>query len=143
MPEDLGVLAGDRGAQVGEHTGRQAELAGQGVEMPGARAGSGADHELVSALGVDELLDDREHRRPAAVDDALPAVFRTFASGRIANSSAPSLACISSMSVRERLMTATAARPGLTGLSSVDLLAGRVRRDVNDDPVSRFLGGAA
>ncbi len=73
VAEHLGVLPGDGGADVGEHAGRQPEPGGHRVHVPRPRATAGADQQLVLRLGLRQLLDDRVHRRPAPVHEALAA----------------------------------------------------------------------
>jgi hypothetical protein len=68
---DLGVLAGHRGPEVGQHAGRESQVGCEGVEVAGPGAGPGADHDLVALRRSGELLDNRVDGAPAPVDDAL------------------------------------------------------------------------
>ncbi|MFT3850364.1 MAG: hypothetical protein QM739_17320 [Propionivibrio sp.] len=73
LPEHRGVLVGHRSAELRQHAGRQTESGGDGIEMPGARAGAGPDQQRVDLAGGDDLVHERVNGGPAAVDDALPA----------------------------------------------------------------------
>ena len=56
-----------------QHAGRHAEIETDAVGMAGAGAGAGADDHLVLRQVGDDLVDDREDRGAAAVDEALAA----------------------------------------------------------------------
>ncbi len=68
-----GVLLADAGAQLGQHAGRHAQVQGDGIGVPAARAAAGHDQQLVLRARCHDLLQQRQDHRPAAVDDALPA----------------------------------------------------------------------
>ena len=67
------VLHADERAEHAQHAGRHPEVEADAVGVARARAGAGADDHLVAAEVGDDLVDEREHRRAAAVDDALAA----------------------------------------------------------------------
>ena len=73
VAEHLRVLAGDGGADVGQHAGRQAQLGGERVRVPRAGAAAGADQQPVGALHLDELVDHRVHGLAPPVHQALAA----------------------------------------------------------------------
>src|SRR6185295_13914389 len=55
------------------HAGGHAEVEAYAVGVPRPRPGAGAEDHLVASKVGDDFLDQREDRRPAAVDEALAA----------------------------------------------------------------------
>ena len=67
------VLVGHGSAELREHAGRQAKPGGDRIEVPGARARSGPDQQLMGLARRDDLFDERVDRGAAAIDHALSA----------------------------------------------------------------------
>jgi len=84
VAEHLRVLPRDRGADIGQHPGRQTELCRERVHVPRPRAAARADQDLVGGLDLHELLDERMDRRPAAVHEALATDLQHADIGQIA-----------------------------------------------------------
>ena len=57
----------------GEHAGRQAEVEADAEDVAGADARPGEDEQLVLGERVAQLVDDRQDRVAAAVDDRAAA----------------------------------------------------------------------
>ena len=80
--QHAGVLHAHEGAEHTHDAGWQAQIERHAVGLTGAGTGAGAENHLMAAEVGHDFLDDREHRRPAAVHHALTADFHHIGVGQ-------------------------------------------------------------